>query len=70
MEKKATIVVRPGRSGFTVKMPSGTRFYTLDRATFDRAVIHAEAHISGYKPTNKDAGAALLGRLGKSLKVP
>jgi hypothetical protein len=45
-KKNDTFVVRDGRSGSFVTLPSGRRVHTLDRATFERAVGAANTYMS------------------------
>jgi hypothetical protein len=46
MPKRDTFIVRSGRSGSFVTLPSGRRVHTLDRNTFERAIVAANNYIS------------------------
>jgi hypothetical protein len=46
VSKKDVFIVRSGRSGSVLTMPSGRRLHTLNRGTFDRAVDAANTYIS------------------------
>jgi hypothetical protein len=58
MTKKDTFIVRTGRSGSFVTLPSGRRVHTLDRATFERAVGAANTYIKrGSDRPSQQSGA-------------